>query len=218
MFARSDVRGRAGRLASRLAAVACVLALWLVSAGTVLAQEDHGAGGNGGGLFDINWGGLMAWTWLIFIVLLVVLRKWAWGPILGALEAREKRIQEALDGAARDRDQASKLLGEQRQVLAETRDQAQHILADSRKAAEKLRAELLAEARSEKDRIVAGARDEIRHERDQALEALRRETVDLSIQAAGRVLHKNLDSQENRRLVDDYLDGLVADSKAGGAD
>ena len=216
MFARSDVLGRAASPARHLAVVASVLTLTLLSAGSLLAQEDHGAGGSGGGLFDINWPSLMIWTWLIFGILLLVLRKWAWGPILGALEAREKGIQDALDGAAQDRDKAGAMLEEQRQMLAETRDQAQHILADSRKAAERLRAELVEEARAEKDRIVAGARDEIRHERDEAVDALRREAVDLSILAASRVLHKNLDSEENRRLVDDYLDSLAADSRDSG--
>jgi F-type H+-transporting ATPase subunit b len=217
MFARSEVKGRAGLLARIIVSAASVLTLSLGSAGLLLAQDDHGAGGGGGGLFDINWPGLMFWTWLIFIILLLILRKWAWGPILGALDAREKRIQDALDGAAAERDEAQKLLDQQRQALAETRDEAQSILADSRKAAERLRAEMVDEARGEKDRIVAGARDEIRHERDQALDALRREAVDLSIQAAGRVLDKNLDSDENRRLVDEYIDSLVK-SEGDGAD
>ncbi len=215
MFARSEVRGRAGSLAMILAGTASVLTLSLGSAGLLLAQEDHGGGG--GGLFDVNWLGLMFWTWLIFIILLLVLKKWAWGPILGALDARERRIQDALDSAASERDEAKTLLEEQRQALVETRDQAQQILADNRKAAERLRGQMLDEARKEKDRIVAGARDEIRHERDQALDALRREAVDLSIQAAGRVLHKNLDSAENRRLVDEYIDSL-AKSEGDGAD
>ncbi len=209
--------GPARGLFKHALAATAVLFLSLVSAGQLLAQEEHGAGG-GGGLFDINWGGLMVWTWLIFIVLLLVLRKWAWGPILGALEAREKRIQDALESAAKDRESANELLSEQRRLLSETREQAQGILADSRKAAEKLRAEMIQEARSEKDRIVDGARDEIRHERDQALETLRREAVDLSIQAASRVLGKSLDSDENRRLVDEYIDTLAEQSGNGGAD
>ncbi len=172
MFARSILQGRAGSPARYLGVGVTVVALSLSSARLLLAQEDHGAAAGGGGLFDINWAGLMFWTWLIFIVLLLVLRKWAWGPILGALEAREKRIQDTLDGAARDRDEAKALLEEQRQALAETRDQA--------------------------------------------IEVLRLEAVDLSILAASRVLHKNLDSDENRRLVDDYLDSLAAESQDGG--
>jgi F-type H+-transporting ATPase subunit b len=70
-------------------------------------------------------------------------------------------------------------------------------------------------ARGQKDQIVASAREDIERERDEALDALRREAVDLSISAAGRVLRKELDSEENRRIVEEYLEGLVADEKGG---
>ena len=180
-------------------------------AAPLLAQEEHSGGD---GLFAIN-PGLIVWTWVIFLILFFVLRKWAWGPILGALETRERRIQEALDRAARDRDEATRLLDEHRALLDDSRVQAQSILAESRKAAERLRGELLDEARKQKDQIVAGAKGEIERERDQALETLRREAVDLSITAASRVLEKNLDSEENRRLVEDYLQQLSAERQGG---
>jgi F-type H+-transporting ATPase subunit b len=220
MFATSvlsSVRS-AGAAALRFSVSGAVI--WLASlptASLLAAQEQHGAAA-GGGLFGVNWAGLMFWTWLIFIALLLVLRKWAWGPILGALEARERRIQEALDTAAHDRDEANRVLEEHRRLLVESREQAQHILADTRTAAARLRAEMLEEARGEKERLVGRARDEIQHERDQALATLRREAVDLSIAAAGRVLHKNLDTQENRRLVTEYLDSLATEDRRAGAD
>jgi len=195
-----------------LISAAAVLPGLLTTAAPLLAQEEHG--GSGGGLFSIN-PGLIVWTWVIFLILLFVLRKWAWGPILGALETREKRIQEALDRAARDRDEAAQLLKEHRQLLDESREQAQNILAEGRKASERLRNEMLEEARAQKDQIVARAKDEIERERDQALESLRREAVDLSITAASRVLERNLDSQENRRLVEDYLERIIAEDADG---
>ncbi|KPK80215.1 MAG: hypothetical protein AMS25_09715 [Gemmatimonas sp. SM23_52] len=177
-----------------------------MTTGPLFAEE----GAGGGGLFSIN-PGLIIWTWVIFLLLLFVLRKWAWGPILGALEAREKRIQQALEGAAREREEAGRLLKQQRQLLDQSREQAQHILADSRKAAERLHWELLDEGRAQKEQIVARAKDEIERERDQAIETLRRETVDLSIAAAGRVLQKNLDAEDNRRLVEEYLERLAVE-------
>lgn len=215
MAKRSKTRRRPRAVARHVHAFVATQALALFFALPLLAQEEHGAGG--GGLFDINWPGLMFWTWLIFLLLLFVLRKWAWGPILGALEAREQRIQETLDRAADDREEAARLLDEHRKILDDSRDQAQNILADTRKAAESVRAEMLDAARNQKDQIVASAREEIERERDQALDALRREAVDLSISAAGRVLHKELDSEENRRIVEEYLEGLVADEQRGEA-
>ncbi len=200
-------RRRPGRAARHLRRTLSAMALTLAWAGPLLAEEE----GGGGGLFAIN-PGLIVWTWVIFILLLLVLRKWAWGPILGALEARERRIQETLDNAAREREQAGRLLEEQRALLDAARDQAQQILADSRRASERLRTDMMEEARKQKDQIVASAREEIQHERDQALETLRREAVDLSIAAAGQVLQRSVDSDENRRLVEEYLEKLTAES------
>lgn len=211
MSERSILRCRL-RLCRRLNVLMIALGLFLLSAAPLLAEEEAGGGG---GLFSIS-AGLLFWTWLIFLVLLFVLRRWAWGPILGALEKREKHIQDALDSAARDRGEAGGLLEEQRKLLDEARDQAGDILAEGRKAAERLRADLLAETKEQKNQMLDRARDEIQRERDQALDALRREAVDLSISAASRVLQKNLDSEENRRLVVDYLDRLA--SQNGGGD
>jgi F-type H+-transporting ATPase subunit b len=211
MLLASRLRRRFAPLVRRLAAPEAVAGLLLFSAGPLFAQE---AGGGGSSVFSIN-PGLMIWTWVIFLLLLFVLRKWAWGPILGTLEAREQRIQQALEGAAREREEAGQLLEQQRQLLEGSRERAQQILADSRKAAERLRSELLDEARAQKDQIVARAKDEIERERDQALEVLRRETVDLSIAAAGRVLQKNLDAEENRRLVEEYLERLAVERGEG---
>lgn len=218
MYAQWINPDRLGARVGKLRAGASVLVLNLIAAGSLLAQEEHGAASGGGGLFDINWINLMVWTWLIFIVLLFVLRKWAWGPILGALNAREERIQEALDSAAREREEAARLLQEHRDLLDGSRDEAQKILAESRKAGERLRTELLDEARKQREQIVDRAREDIERERDHALEALRREAVDLSISAAGRVLNREVDSAENRRLVEEYLAGLAADRKSGEGD
>jgi F-type H+-transporting ATPase subunit b len=184
--------------------------LCLVRVGPLLAQEE-----GGGSLLNIR-PGLVIWTWIIFLALLFVLRKWAWGPIVGALEARERRIQEALDEATREREEAHGLLEEHRKLLNQARNEAQEILAEGRKAAERFRAEMLEEGRQQKEEIVARARDEIARERDQALDALRREAVDLSITAASRVLEKNLDSEDNRRLALEYVDRLTEGRSNGG--
>ncbi|UCF19605.1 MAG: F0F1 ATP synthase subunit B [Gemmatimonadota bacterium] len=209
MAIESRRRGRA--LGKGAAALALVCVASLAAALPLLAQEEHGEGAGGGGLFAIN-PGLVIWTWVIFLILLFVLRKWAWGPILGALEARERRIQEALDGASRERDEATRLLEQQRKLLDESRDQAQQILADGRKAGERMRSELLEEARRQREQIVGNAKEDIERERDQALEVLRREAVNLSISAAGRVLELEVDSSENRRLVEEYLEDLARES------
>ncbi|HLU26193.1 MAG TPA: F0F1 ATP synthase subunit B [Longimicrobiales bacterium] len=168
------------------------------------------AEGGSGGLFDINTG-LMIWTVLIFLGLLAVLTKFAWRPILGALEARERRIQEILDAAARDREEAARLLEEHRQQLAEARQQSQQIIAEGRQAAERVKQELLEKARAEQEALIERTRQELERERERALEALRREAVDLSLAAASRLLETRLDSEQDRRVVREFLERIGND-------
>ncbi len=170
----------------------------------VILQE---AGGETSPFFSLNTG-VMIWTLIIFGVLLVVLGKWAWKPILGALESRERRIQEILDAAARDRAEAEKALAEHKRQLTEARQQAQQLMAEGRQGAERLRQEMLETARRQQDELLARARDDIRREQDSAIQEIRREAVDLSLAAASKLVEKRLDSAEDRRLVQDYLTRL----------
>ncbi|MSR22880.1 MAG: ATP synthase F0 subunit B [Gemmatimonadetes bacterium] len=158
-------------------------------------------------MFDLNLG-LFVWTSLVFLVLLGILWKFAWGPILAAVDAREKGIQGALDQAASEREAAAKLLAQHREQLADARRQAQEIVASARDAGERLRTEIEAKAREEGDRMLERARGEIGRERDQAIEMLRRESVELALSAASRLLHRRLDSEADRKLVEDYLKQL----------
>ena len=120
----------------------------------VMLQE---SGGETFPLFSLNTG-VMIWTIIIFLGLVLVLGKWAWKPILGALEARERRIQEILDAAARDREEAEKALEEHRRQLAEGRQQAQQILAEGRQAAERVKQDMLEAARKQGGSFEVGIR------------------------------------------------------------
>jgi F-type H+-transporting ATPase subunit b len=172
-----------------------------------VAQE-HGEEG-GGGLFNINVG-LSVWTVVIFISLLIVLWRFAWGPILAAVEAREKGIQDALDEARSRQEEAEKLLTEHKAQLTDARRQASEILAEARNAGDRLRGELEGKAREESEAILARARAEIEREKDAALDALRRESVDLALAAASKLLHAKLDDEQDRKLVMEYVNGLPA--------
>lgn len=158
--------------------------------------------------------GLAIWTLLTFLTLLFILGKYAWGPLLGALDARQKRIQGDIDDARVQRDEAEALLAKYREQLAEGRRQAQALVAESREAAEQLRRELEARAREESQTILAGARREIERERDAAVDAVRREAVEVAMAAASRLLGERIDSERDRKLVTDYIEDL---SGSGGA-
>ncbi|MCY4573669.1 MAG: F0F1 ATP synthase subunit B [Gemmatimonadetes bacterium] len=158
-------------------------------------------------LFSVNLG-LAFWTLLTFLTLLFILGKYAWGPLLGALDKREKGIQGNIDDAKRQRDEAEALLAEYREQLAEGRRQAQAMVAEGREAADALRKELEAKAREETQVMLANARREITREREAAVEAVRRESVDVALAVASRLLSERLDSQRDRQLAMDYIDDL----------
>jgi F-type H+-transporting ATPase subunit b len=149
--------------------------------------------------------GLMAWTLIIFIVLLVVLAKFAFGPITAAVEAREKALEDAIGAAKRDREEAARLLAEHRASLEASRGEAQKIIADARAAAERVRTDLVEQAHQEQSHMLARARSEIESEKARAITELRREAVELAIAGAGKVIGKNLDQPSNRQLVESFL-------------
>ena len=167
----------------------------------------------GPGLFDVNLG-LSLWTVVIFLLLVGLLGKYAWGPILAQVEAREKRIQGALDESAASRDQAARLLEEHKAQLADARRQAGEIVAEGKAVGQKVRKEIEEKARAEAQGIVEAARREIQRERDQAIAELRRESVDLALAAASKLMGERLDDAKDREMVMDYLRDLSPDLRA----
>ena len=168
-------------------------------------EQEHGA--EGGGLFSINLG-LSVWTVVIFLTVLFVLWRFAFGPILSAVNAREAGINRALEEAQSRQAEAEKLLQEHKEQLADARRQAQEILADGREAAGRLQKDMEGKAREESEAILARARNEIAREKDAAVDLLRREAVDLALAAASKLLNQKLDGDQDRKLVMDFVDGL----------
>jgi F-type H+-transporting ATPase subunit b len=179
-----------------------------VSPAVAMAAESEG-----GGVFSVN-PGLSVWTSVVFLALLFILHRFAWGPILAAVDAREQRIQGALDESAAQRDEAARLLAEHKTQLADARRQSSEIIAEGRAAAERLRRELEDKARVEAQGIIDGARREIRREKDRAIAELRKESVDLALAAAGKLIHEQLDDERHRALVVGFLDDM--DESAAG--
>src|SRR5581483_2159702 len=175
----------------------------------VMLQE---SGDKGGGNILTPNGGLMVWTIVIFLILLFVLSRYAFKPITAAVQAREKALEDAIEGAKRDRDEAAKLLEEQRKNLEASRDEGQKIVASARAAAEEVRQSMLEAARQQQTEIIEKARTDISRERDAAIAELRREAVDLAILGASKVIEKNLDDKSNRELIDKFLSSLDANS------
>lgn len=173
----------------------------------ILAMIAQGAEHAQPSIFSLNLG-VSAWTVVIFLILLGILAKFAFPAILGYAEAREQRIQEILDAAARDRAEAERLLEEQRREIAAGRLEAQQILTEAKQAAERVREELLTRARSEQEEMLNKARAEIVRERDRAVEQLRREAVEMAVAAASKLIGERVGTEQDRALVRDYLERL----------
>lgn len=182
-----------------VAAVAMSLAL----PASALAQGE----GGGAALFDVNLG-LTIWTVVVFGLLVFVLGKFAWGPILASARSREERIQEALDEAGRRQTEAAELLERHRAQLAEARRQAQELVNEGKAAGERVRMDVEAKARSEGQALLDRARGEIEREKEAALDEIRKESVELALAAAARLMNEKLDAEKDRRLVVGYLDQL----------
>jgi F-type H+-transporting ATPase subunit b len=172
----------------------------LLGAVPAVAQE----GGEASGPLVVN-GGLMIWTLVVFGLLFLVLKRFAWPALLGAVEAREKRLEEQLAEAERNRAESARLLEEHKKLLLDTRAQASGLLADARAAAEKERALAMQKTKQEQEDLLERARREIGAERERALVELRREAVDISLAAASKLIGERLGSDTDRKLVESYL-------------
>lgn len=168
-----------------------------------LIQQEHAARGP----LDVE-PGLMIWTVVVFVALLLILRKFAWPALLGAVEARERALEEQLAEAERNRAEAARLLAEHEKLIAEGRASAHALLAEARAAAEKERALAMEKTRQEQEELLERARRDIVAERDRAVADLRREAVDLSLAAASKLLGERLNSDNDRRIVQEYLTSL----------
>lgn len=194
----------------------------ILSAGTafaavsaVCAAEEGGGGGNA--LITPQFG-LIFWTALTFVLLLVLLSRLAWKPLLGALEAREKGIRDTIDQAASDREEARKLLAQHQELLQQARRERAEAVEAGRQDAERLKTEILDEAKRQREALLKQSEAQIEAGLRQARLELRAVTADLAIQAAAKLLAKNLDDPTQRRLVEDYLADLERlPSGSGGA-
>jgi F-type H+-transporting ATPase subunit b len=175
----------------------------LFTATPLLAQE-HGEGGGGGGLLSVN-PGLTIWTIVIFLIVLGILSRAAYPKILGAVEARERHIAQLTEAAERDRAEAAALAAENRQLVEDTRARVHGAVEEARGQAEKMRAEVMDAANRERQEMLERARRDIASEREMALDSVRRDAVVLAMAAAEKLVRRNLDTEDNRRLVRESL-------------
>jgi len=149
--------------------------------------------------------GLFIWTILTFLVLLALLAKFAWRPLLQALESRQQAIKKSLDDAELAKQELARLQRESEKIIEQARVEAETILTRTRSDAERLREDLKAKAKEEADSMIRRAEQQIQLQTRQALQEIRHEVADIGVTIASKLLERNLDKQDNDRLIRETL-------------
>ena len=163
-------------------------------------------------LTDINTA-LSVWTLVTFVLLLIVLGKFAWKPILAMIDQREKTISDAIESAKKERGEAEKAAADSRASLEKVRAEAAELSRRAQAEVSAAKEQLMAEAKKQSDELLASARKTIAEEKRQAMAEVRSMAVDLAIAAANQLLKGAMDETRQRGLVEEYLNKLPKDAR-----
>ena len=153
--------------------------------------------------------GLFVWTILTFLVLLGVLAKFAWKPLLKMLKDREDLIRSSLEDAEKAQTELANLNAEREEIINKARSEAQSILSEGKVAASKLKDETLKAAKDQAKSILTDAEKQIRIEKHKAIEEIKSEVVDLSLSIATKLIKKNISREDNQTLIDESLENVT---------
>jgi F-type H+-transporting ATPase subunit b len=158
-------------------------------------------------MLDIN-PGLIIWTSVTFLLLVFVLSKVAWKPLVQALQDRETSIATALQKAEEARKESQRLLEENTKVLAAANAETSRILKEGRELAEQMKNEIVAKAHTQAKAEVERAKEEIQREKESALTEMRGEIADMAIAAAEKLLDESLDASKQKKMIDKVIQQL----------
>ncbi|MCS5625553.1 MAG: F0F1 ATP synthase subunit B [Candidatus Marinimicrobia bacterium] len=152
--------------------------------------------------------GLFVWTILTFLLLLFVLAKFAWKPLLKMLNDREELIRSSLEDAEKAKEKLEKLNAEGEAIINQARSEAQSILSEGKAAAAKLKDETLDVAKEQAKQIASEAEKQINIEKDKAIAEIKSEVVNLSMSIAEKLINKNISPEDNKALIDESLSSV----------
>ncbi|MCA1032102.1 F0F1 ATP synthase subunit B [Bacillus timonensis] len=150
-------------------------------------------------------GGDIVFQLVIFLILLALLRKFAWGPIMGIMKQREEHIANEISAAEQNHAEAKKLAEEQRQMMKTSRQEAQELIESAKKLGEEQKDGIIQAARAEAERLKESAKKEIEQEKERAVTALRQQVASLSVLVASKVIEKELNEQDQEKLINEYI-------------
>ncbi|PLR67866.1 MULTISPECIES: F0F1 ATP synthase subunit B [Bacillaceae] len=142
---------------------------------------------------------------VIFLILLALLRKYALGPVMNIMKQREEHISSEINASEAKHAEAKKLAEEQRELLKQARQESQNLVESAKKLGEKQKEDIIQVARAEAERLKQSAIKEIAQEKELAVAALREQVASLSILIATKVIEKELNEQEQEKLIHDYI-------------
>lgn len=195
---------------ARPLAFASTLAAALLAAAAAFAAEAPAAGADGGSNVFAGDVGNALWTLVIFVLVVVVLGKYAWGPLLSGLQAREAYIRDALETARRDRMEAEARLREYQEKLAAARGEATAIIDEGRRDAEAVKRKIEQQAKHESDQMIARAKHEIEAATVEATRQLYALSGRIATDLASRVIGRELKPQDHERLIADSIAEISA--------
>ena len=149
--------------------------------------------------------GLFVWTILTFLLLVFVLAKFAWKPLLKMLQDREDMIRSSLEDAEKAKSELERLNEESEAIMAKARSEAQSILADGKAAAEKVKDGIIAKSKEQANKIREDAGNLIQVEKDKAISEIKEEVVNLTLSVAEKLIQKNLSDADNKSLIEESL-------------
>ena len=156
------------------------------------------------GLLSVN-PGLIIWTIIIFILLLILLRKIAWGPLIKALNNREESIKNSIENAEKLNKEAQELIEQNKKNLAEANAKSMSIINEAKGMADKVREELMSKANEDAKKMVEQAKLEIEQQKNSAMDELKDKISDIAIEAAEKIISDTLDKDKQKKIVDEFL-------------
>ena len=166
--------------------------------------------GEGGGSWINDWlmpnTGLTLWTIVTFLLLLLILRWKAWGPLMDVLDARSKQIEESLSKAEKVTAEAEQQAEKNEAILQKARKEAQKIVTKAREAGDKLKHKLEKDGKDQYDNMLGKAKDQINAEKQKAMNEIKSTVVDIAIQASEKVIKRNLNNEDNKKMIEQTVD------------
>ena len=179
--------------------------------GFLLAAGGHEASAHEGGWME-KWlsfdPGLFMWTIVTFLIVLAILKWKAWGPLMDALDAREKQIEESLFKAEKVTAEAEQQAEKNEEILNAARKEAQNIVAKARDAGDQLKQKLESDGKDQHNSMLKKAKDQIENEKKKALNEIKNTVVEIAIKASEKVIKRNLNNEDNKKMIEQTVNEL----------